>query len=220
MEIPGAISAGNDSAKETAIVLLMLNLGLSVNPPAVAFYYLYAFILGWLIWKTGRSAWLGWSRLERLHRILEQEKWEIEHNREQERGELRLLYAAKGFEGKLLEDVVDVMMADGDRLLKIMIEEEYGLSLEVHEHPLLQGLGACLGALLASLIMLFLQTLLPEYGFYAGAFVVITVSGYLSASFEGNRAISAIVWNAAIAFLGVGSAKFLLDYLLEKGLQI
>ncbi len=90
----------------------------------------------------GRSAWLGWSRLERLHRILAQEKWEIEHNREQEREELGVLYAAKGFEGKLLEDVLDVLMADGDRLLKVMVEEELGLTLESQVHPLKQGLGA------------------------------------------------------------------------------
>ena len=32
-------------------------------------------------------------------------------------------------------------MADGDRLLRVMLEEELGFSLEVYDHPLKQALG-------------------------------------------------------------------------------
>src|SRR5262249_53556095 len=124
----------------------------------------------WLIWKTGRSAWLGWSRIERLHRVVEQEKWEIEHHRQQEREELKALYATKGFEGKLLEDVLDVLMADGDRLLRVMVEEELGLTLESHEHPLKQAVGAGLGVLFSSILCLFGLWLYPSLGLLIAAF--------------------------------------------------
>ena len=78
-------------------------------------------------------------------RLLEEEKWEIEHNRNQEKVELKVLYRAKGFEGKLLDDVVDVLMADDKRALHIMLKEELGMTLEAYEHPLKQSLGALLG---------------------------------------------------------------------------
>jgi vacuolar iron transporter family protein len=136
-ELPGHISAATDAAREVAFILavswlILSKLGLSYGHLLGILSVLSG---GLVIWKTGRGAWLAWFRLERLHRIVAQEKWEIEHHRQQEREELKALYAAKGFEGKLLEEVLDVLMADGDRLLRVMIEEELGLSLESHEHP-------------------------------------------------------------------------------------
>jgi vacuolar iron transporter family protein len=181
---------------------------------------LWIFLLasfGWLIWKCGRSAWLGWSRLERLHRILEEERWEIEHNRDQERDELKTLYAAKGFEGKLLDEVLDVLMADGDRLLKVMVEEDLGLSLEVHEHPLKQTLGAACGVVGSAAVCLSFFYLWPIGGLYLSAIAILGFSGYLSAHYQGNRFTSAIVWNLAVAFLSIGSTKFLLDFFVSMG---
>lgn len=214
-EIPGSIAAGTDASRETIIVLLLLNLiALKLTwPHSLTLTMFSVFAFGWLIWKVGRSAWLGWSRLERLHRVLEEERWEIEHNRSQEREELKALYAAKGFEGKLLEEVLDVLMADGDRLLKVMIEEELGLTLEVHEHPLKQSLGAAVGVLIATAFSLAGYTVHQTLGLYVAAFVTLFLSSYISAKTQGNQFIPAIIWNLAIAFLSIGMTHFLLDYL-------
>src|SRR5262249_17492251 len=105
-EIPGHISAATDAARETGLVLALVWVILAFLqlPFFVIALFIDIFACGWILWKMGRSAWLGWFRLERLHRIVAQEKWEIEHHRQQEREELKALYAAKGFEGKLLED--------------------------------------------------------------------------------------------------------------------
>ena len=138
------MAAALDSTRETAIFLLIL--WAVIFPFTVGFLMLFWILLlatiGWVIWKTGRSAWLAWSRLERLHRVMEQERWEITHHRKQERDELRALYSQKGFEGKLLEEVCDVLMADNERLLHVMLEEEMGFTLESYEHPLKEALGA------------------------------------------------------------------------------
>lgn len=218
-EMPGSIFAGTDAARETAILFLLfsvLSVKLELSPQGfIVFLILIAF--GWLIWKAGRSAWLGWSQLERLHRTLAEERWEIEHNRPQEREELKALYSAKGFDGKLLEDVLDVLMADGDRLLKVMVEEEMGLSLEVYEHPLRQAVGAGCGVLAAALICLSFYSIGSTGGLYAAGILILGLSGYLSARFQGNHRISAIVWNIAIGFLAIGSTKFLIDYIALKG---
>lgn len=220
LEIPGYISAGADAARETAIALLLI--WAIIDPPfspvasrflPIVLKMLAVFAFGWSIWKAGRSAWLGWFRLERLHRILEQEKWEIEHHRPQERSELGALYATKGFEGKLLEDVLDVLMADDNRLLRVMIEEELGLSLASYEHPLKQGLGAFLGAVSASLVCLAAFFLYPSLGVVAGASLVIVIASAVLASHAQNRWAPAIIWNIGLGALSFGCVYFLLLYL-------
>jgi len=214
-EMPGHLSAATDAAKESALViafvwalLATLQLPLSAVGKVLA-----VFGLGWLVWKTGRSAWLGWSRLERLHRVVAQEKWEIDHHRGQEREELKELYHAKGFEGQLLEDVIDVLMADGDRLLRVMVEEELGLSLESQEHPLKQGLGALAGALAAMMVCGAALFLYPPWGLFIGALVTVGSAAGISSRYEENRTIPAIVWNLGIATLSFSTVYFLIQYL-------
>lgn len=213
MEVPGHISAGADAAREMGVALLLLwMIGDKLHIPHL-FWILASFSLGWTLWKMGRSAWFGWFRLERMHRILSQEKWEIEHNEQQEREELTVLYAAKGFEGKLLKDVIDVLMADGDRLLKVMVEEELGLSLEAHDHPLKQGLGALIGSLVAASICFLSYALYPLYGLPIGALLAIGISAATSARLAQNRLIPAVIWNVGLAILSLGCVYFLSDYL-------
>lgn len=213
-EIPGYLSAAGDAARETAILLPAIWLLLSYfsHSSHENLTLLLLFSCSWLIWKTGRGAWLGWFRLERLHRVLEQERWEIEHHFEQERDELRVLYAAKGFEGKLLEDVLDVLMADNDRLLKVMIEEELGLSLETTEHPLKQGLGAASGVFIASLLCFGLLVIAPSSGIFIGAAVTIGTASAFTAYLAQNQTVPAIIWNLGLATLVIGSFYFFLEW--------
>lgn len=211
LEAPGYLSAATDAARESAIVLgLFWQVFVHIPLRVPLFAILVVIACSWLLWKGGRSAWFGWFRLERLHRVLEQERWEIENHRQQERDELRVLYAAKGFEGKLLEEVLDVLMADNDRLLKVMVEEELGLSLESNEHPLKQGLGAVLGVLISSAICLSMLLVWPSIGILFGAAIVIALASAFSARLSRNKIVPAIVWNLGLATLVLCCAHFLL----------
>lgn len=210
-ELPGHLAALADSSKDSAIALLILWALLSQSTLSHAFSWLLlaAFSLGWLIWKTGRSALLGWARLERLHRVMEEERFEIQHHRAQEKAELTELYRAKGFHGKLLEDAVDVLMADDNRLLTIMLEEELGLSLGSYEHPLKQSFGAFAGTLLCSLLLLITFYFLPSSAFPCTALALVGLSSLTAAKLEGNALLPTLIWNLSIAFLAGAGVYFI-----------
>ncbi|MBA2727518.1 MAG: VIT1/CCC1 transporter family protein, partial [Parachlamydiaceae bacterium] len=217
-ETPGRISAAADAARDTAIALTLAWGALATTETSISHRLILLTIIGisFILWKAGRSAWLGWSRLERLHRILAQEKWEIEHNRQQERDELRVLYNAKGFEGKLLEDVLDVLMADGNRLLKVMAEEELGLSLEAYDHPLTQSVGAAIGGTVSLLLCLLGAYLNVNWGIILAALGVIAGGASLSAYHADNRYIPAIIWNIGLAIITFGKLYFLIEFFFSK----
>lgn len=218
-EMPGHIAAGADAAKETAFALFILwIIAAELLKPSQTLWLLILFCCGWFIWKIGRSALLGWSRMERLHRLIEEERWEIEHHRSQEREELAELYRAKGFSGKLLDEVVDVLMADDNRLLRVMLEEELGLTLEAYEHPLKQSVGAGIGVLLSSACMLFAYWSAPVFGVPLLAAIILTFAAAVSARLERNQPLYAIIWNLAIGILTGGSVYFMAQFIHGKGI--
>ena len=200
-EMPGHLSAAADAARDTAVVLFLLWILFPTEPTL-----LLLMAGGLFLWKIGRSALLGWARLERLHRVIEEERWEIEHAREQEREELAALYQTKGLTGKLLDEVVTVMMADDNRLLHIMLEEEMGLALEVYEHPLKQSLGAGIGVLIATALFA------GGYFFFspiAGTALTIIIAALTVAKLERNRRIEALIWNLSLVAFVAGVIYFL-----------
>lgn len=70
------------------------------------------------------------------HRNLE--LWEVENLRESEIEEVREIYQQKGFEGELLEQVVDKITEDKDRWVDVMMKEELEMSKE-SKSPFLMG---------------------------------------------------------------------------------
>lgn len=216
-EMPGHLAAGADSAKNTAISLFLIWVILSQFgvPSSKLFSILVIFSCGWVIWMIGRSASIGWARLERLHRLLEEERWEIEHHRPREKEELMEMYRVKGFHGELLERVVDVLMADDNRLLNVMLEEELGLSLEAYEHPLKQGTGAAIGTIITTLFALVGFYAYPNVGLPIFAGLVFVISSLVSAKAEKNRLLQATIWNFSIALLTLGVSYFLSQFLTK-----
>jgi hypothetical protein len=200
-EAPGPVFAFLDASREAAILFAMvifvfdgfqlvieqkITLGVS-------------FFIAWGFWKGVRSAFLSWSRLQRLHRVALEEKEEIESNRPQEREELVALYSEKGFSGPLLDKVVDVLMADQDRLLRVMLQEEMGVRLEEHPHPLVQGLFAVMGVAFSLLVLSPLAFGCSFSVVLVSVSILVGCMGGIFARLEKNDVIHAFFWNGMLA---------------------
>ncbi len=72
------------------------------------------------------------------HRIAT-ERFEIEHEPEEERAELAAIYRNKGFSGPLLDRVVGHLTANRERWHRAMVHDELGVVEDTHINPWLEG---------------------------------------------------------------------------------
>src|SRR5438874_8802665 len=86
----------------------------------------------------------GYLSARTARQILEQriatERYEIEHEPEEERAGLRAIYQDKGFSGPLLQRVVGHLTADRERWHRAMVHDELGVVEDTHINPWSQGL--------------------------------------------------------------------------------
>lgn len=89
----------------------------------------------------------------RKHRRIEY--WEVENIPEAEKEEIREIYREKGFEGKLLEQVVEVITADKDRWVDVMMTDELGM-MEDSKSPFAIGGVTFFAFIVVGLVPLFI----------------------------------------------------------------
>ncbi len=122
---------------------------------AAGVFALYAGIFSGLSVESQLRTWVSELRRERD---------EIRENPEMEREEVRALYEAKGFSGPMLDEIVDTLCADEDRLLKLMLEEELGIFFERQNHPVIVGVITGGASLVAALSTALLASFLTPWG--------------------------------------------------------
>jgi len=81
------------------------------------------------------------------------EYWEVDNLPEVEREEIREIYREKGFEGELLEKVVEVITSDKDRWVNVMMKEELEMIPET-KSPFAMGTATFVSFVLVGLIPL------------------------------------------------------------------
>lgn len=206
-ELPTLTSIFLDSIRDIAYLLSLLILFPQTQHEPLILLLAAA---AWMIFRAGRIALIGWARLFRLQNLIEDERFEIMHNRQEEKTELREIYRLKGLSGDLLEKVVETLMADDNRLLQVMLEDELGVHLEKMEHPLKQSLFAVLGSLLATSVLAITWIFAIPYLSLAVAALLIASTAFWLAKAEKLPKIHLVIWNLSLFGLSVGTLYFLL----------
>ena len=150
------------------------------------------------------------------------EYWEVENMPEIERQEILDIFKAKGFEGQLLEQVTNVICADKDRWVDMMMKEELGMIKE-QRSPIKIGAVTFISFLILGSIPLIVYVadfVFPFKGdLFAFAclltFLAFTVVGYLKSYITQTSVWKGILETLLLGISAAGVAYFVGDF-LEK----
>ncbi len=155
-----AVFGFNDGIVSTFAVIAGLSGG-SIEHSTVLLAALATLFAG--AFSMGLGTYIG-SKAEKEHYEgeLAREKYEVEYMPEAERQEIRDIYAAKGFSGKLLEDVVTQITSDKKIWIEVMMKEELGFA-DAPPRPGINGVIMSLSFTVGSMLATFAY-FLPALG--------------------------------------------------------
>jgi vacuolar iron transporter family protein len=141
------------------------------------------------------------------------ERYEIEHEPEEERAELAAIYRNKGFSGPLLDRVVGHLTANRERWHRAMVHDELGVVEDTHINPWREGvqigIAFIVGGLIPTIPVFFS---LPQARWWAYGLTALTalVLGAIKARYTGQSAVRAgleflvVVTLGTLAGVGLG----------------
>ncbi len=150
---------------------------------------------------------------EVLDKRIATERYEIEHEPEEERAELRAIYRRKGFQGPLLDRVVNYLTSNKDRWHQAMVHDELGVVEDERINPWLQGAQIGLSFIVGGLIPAVPVVLaLPQMRWWAYGLTAVTALslGALKARYTRKGPIQAgfeflvVVTLGTLAGVGIG----------------
>src|SRR5690606_12139311 len=130
------------------------------------------------------------------------------------------IYAAKGFEGEVLDQIVEVITSDHERWIDTMITEEFGLPLE-HRSPVKAGLstfGAFSMAGLIPLLPFFFAHDAAQRGVFATSATLTCLTFFAVGLAKGAVVHQPLVKSGAVT-LALGSAAAALAYGIGASLR-
>jgi VIT1/CCC1 family predicted Fe2+/Mn2+ transporter len=153
------------------------------------------------------------------------EYYEIETMPDIEREEIREIYRLKGFEGELLERVVEVICADKDRWVDVMMKEELGM-IQEQKSPFAIGLTTYISFLLVGTIPLMAYVWDYSVGFEGNLFLTASILtgvafvaiGFMKSYVTNASRIKGVAETLLLGALAASVAYFVGD-LLEKWLS-
>ena len=146
---------------------------------------------------------------------LAREKREIKEVPDVERQEIRDIYRAKGFKGKLLEDIVKQITSKEETWLNVMMSEELGLTESKDVEPVKEAVVVGISSLIGSLIPLIPFLLLPVSQAITAAIVISIITLFAAGALGAKLTIgdwkkkglqmAAVGTLAALAGFAIGS---------------
>ncbi|MFK8105109.1 MAG: VIT1/CCC1 transporter family protein [Saprospiraceae bacterium] len=146
---------------------------------------------------------------------------EIEDIPEEEIREVRAIYAAKGFEGELLEQVVAVIIADKDRWVDVMMKEELGM-IEEKKSPFTMG-----GVTYLSFVTIGIIPLIIYVWDYVGSYpydpfigtCILTGVGFTFIGFMKTYVTQTSIWRGVLETVVLGAIAALVSYFVGDILE-
>lgn len=152
------------------------------------------------------------------HRSIEY--WEVDNIPEKEREEIVEIYKAKGFEGDLLQKVVDVIVSDRDRWVDEMMKDELNM-FEESKSPFKIGLATLISFILVGFIPLmvyvydFFNETVIDLFFWTSLFtgVAFVIIGWLKSYVNQTNIFKSVIETLALGFVAASVAYFVGDFL-------
>jgi vacuolar iron transporter family protein len=155
--------------------------------------------------------------VDRARRI---EEMHVEQVPEGEREEVRQIFAAKGFEGQILDEIVNVITTDRRRWVDTMLTEELGLRLE--SPSALRAAASTFAAfVIVGLIPLlpFLLGIPSDGRFVFASSAAATGVAFLGVGIARGLVLHQSVFRAGLETLGIGGVTAALSYAVGLALQ-
>lgn len=149
------------------------------------------------------------------------EYWEVENLPEVEIQEIREIYAAKGFEGELLEKVVEVITSDKDRWVDVMMKEELQM-IEETKSPIYMGLVTYISFIIIGLIPLLTYVWDYFYPISGNLFLIsscLTAIGFIIVGVLKTYVTETSVWKGVLETLALGAIAALVSYFVGDLLE-
>ena len=162
------------------------------------------------------------STKSQLQRVAQTRRWEERHIQEipaGEREEIAQIFARKGFEGDVLDRIVETITADRSLWLDTMLTEEHGLQLD-GPSPVRAGLATFLSFLLVGLIPLvpfLLPGLSPDQRFVASC--LATGLAFMAVGIAKGAVLELGMVRSGLETLLTGGIAALLAYLAGSWLR-
>ncbi|UYP44008.1 hypothetical protein NEF87_000293 [Candidatus Lokiarchaeum ossiferum] len=215
-EVIRQITFGMNDGVVSIFALLAGVAGAGQSPKTILITLLAATIAGALSMAAGEFI-SGKSEKQFFQHEIEQERMEIHLTPEIEIEEIRLIYQKKGFEGKLLEEIVGQIIKDEDRWVREMVIEELGVTdLEQEtslKEPLIIFFAFILGSLFPVLPYLIFQTVFDGTIIFWIA-TILTFGGLFMAGALKKFVTGAIWWKSGIEMLIVGLFAYGVSYFI------
>jgi vacuolar iron transporter family protein len=165
--------------------------------------------------SMGVSNYLGTkSELQEMDEIRRNERLHIETVPHGEREEIRQIFASKGFEGEVLDKIVEVITSNHDLWIETMLREEHGFGSGVRK-PIAAGMATFLAFLFVGLIPLLpflVPALATDKRFQLSA--IITAIAFAAIGVAKGVVVKHSIVRSGFETLVVGSIAALLAYLV------
>lgn len=144
----------------------------------------------------------------------EREKWEIEHHPEGEREEIKLLYKRYGFEGAILDKIVETITSQREVWLNVMMEQELKLEPVQRKEALPAALIVGFSALVGSFIPLTSFFFLPIKLAITVSLVISALTLFVVGFYKAEKTLGRNFFKQGLEMMIIGMVSALVGYLV------